>query len=215
MAHGEGIKARESRCLNKGALLSLVGNKFSVGLLGGGHLLGKWAHAGLRTKKQSQEVSCKIWFSLYSNGRWINRTRCSVFSPLAGRLVVGEWGDRGVIEKRGRARGYHYRVTCLWDEALSRLRSACCLCGVSQSLLRLCSSVHEPFVRVMSSTAISPLRPRPRSPFRIDQIFYTKFTNNMTCNFKTRLMPPTVTLKQRKWSHSLWSIFFITFNENR
>jgi len=41
------------------------------------------------------------------------------------------------------------------------------LCPVSQSLLRLCSSVQEPFLKVMSSTAISPLLPRPRSPFRI------------------------------------------------
>lgn len=35
------------------------------------------------------------------------------------------------------------------------------------SLLRLCSSVQAPFLRAMSSTAISPILPRPRSPFRI------------------------------------------------
>lgn len=68
-------------------------------------------------------------------------------------------------ERAGRGGG-HNRVRSLWDEFLSCLLSAS-PCSVSQSLLRLCSSVQEPFLKVMSSTAISPLLPRPRSPFRI------------------------------------------------
>lgn len=103
----------------------------------------------------------------------VRETHCSADAWFGGilftRRLRGLGRDLWVPRQREREsgeRGGHNRVRSLWDEFLSCFLSAS-PCSVSQSLLRLCSSVQEPFLKVMSSTAISPLLPRPRSPFRI------------------------------------------------
>lgn len=107
-------------------------------------------------------------FFLFMDSRE-RETQCSVLMHNISDIVyrmAGRVGVGGISESPGRLRGCHNRVSSLWDDFPSCFLSAF-LCSVSQSLLRLCSSVQEPFLRVMSSTAISPLLPRPRSPFRI------------------------------------------------
>lgn len=105
--------------------------------------------------------------SFYSWTGWERETHCAADAQFFGYRSQDGWGiEGGISESPGRVRERHNRVRSLWDDFPSCYISAF-LCSVSQSLLRLCSSVQEPFFSVMSSTAISPLLPRPRSPFRI------------------------------------------------
>lgn len=98
---------------------------------------------------------------------WGRETHCAADVQFFRYHSQDGWGlVGGISNSPGRERERHNRVRSPWDDFPSCYFSAS-LCSVSQSLLRLCSSVQEPFFSVMSSTAISPLLPRPRSPFRI------------------------------------------------